>query len=65
MGSRAQVEVLVLNRWKDTSLIGREEGAVWIQVPLEVWQEVKVSFFSDGFHFLCDVLRNKSSVGTS
>lgn len=26
-------------------ILGREEGAVWLQELLEIWQEVKVSFF--------------------
>lgn len=48
MGSGAQVDELVFSRRKDTSLIltiGREDEAVWTQVHLEVWQEVKVVFF--------------------
>lgn len=31
-------------------ILGREEGAVWLQELLGVWQEVKVSFVSDDFH---------------
>lgn len=48
MESGAQVDELVFSRRKDTSLIltiGREDEAVWTQVHLEVWQEVKVVFF--------------------
>lgn len=69
MGSGAQVDELVFSRRKDTSLIltiGREDEAVWTQVHLEVWQEVKVVFFfSGGFNFLCDVFKNWPCMGAS
>ena len=31
-------------------ILGREEGAVWLQELLGVWPDVKVSFISDDFH---------------